>query len=184
MRFRNRETDLERELRAQRPQPRKEFVQMLTRPSAAPKVRRRLVPGLVVVASVTAVLAGSLGTAGALGAATHSVVKLYRSVGHIVEPARAPKLSASHNVPNKAKGDKGDAKGDKGDGTGNGNGGNAGGQPTGDPTGKNPFEHQYDHLEPVCFDKHIIIFVFRREALILLASDGHHFTPASTCRRR
>jgi hypothetical protein len=84
MGFRKRETDLERELRAQRPQPREQFVQMLSRQNMAPaKVRRQRAPALALVAVVTVMLAASLGVAGALGNASHSVKTFYTSASHI-----------------------------------------------------------------------------------------------------
>src|SRR5579862_5277394 len=83
MGFRKRETDLERELRAQRPQPREQFVQMLSRQNVAPKARRRRAPALALIAAVTVVLAASLGVAGALGNASHSLQTFYASASHI-----------------------------------------------------------------------------------------------------
>jgi len=84
MGFRKRETDLERELRAQRPLPREQFVQMLSRQNPAPpKVRRQRVPAFALVALVTVVLAASLGVAGALGNASHSLKTFYTSASHI-----------------------------------------------------------------------------------------------------
>ena len=84
MGFRKRETDLERELRAQRPQPREHFVQMLSRQNVAPsKAQRRRAPAFALVAVVTVMLATSLGVAGALGNASHSVKTFYTSASHI-----------------------------------------------------------------------------------------------------
>jgi hypothetical protein len=84
MRLWRRETDLERELRAQRPQPREQFVQMLSRQNVPPpKARRQRAPAFALVAAVTVVLATSLGVAGALGNASHSVKTFYTSASHI-----------------------------------------------------------------------------------------------------
>jgi hypothetical protein len=84
MRFWKRETDLERQLRAQRPQPREQFVQMLSRQNVAPpRTRQRRAPAFALVAVVTVMLATSLGVAGALGNASHSVKTFYTSASHI-----------------------------------------------------------------------------------------------------
>lgn len=84
MRFWKRETDLERELRAQRPQPREQFVQMLSGQGVAPpKARRRRAPAFALIAAVTVLLAASLGVAGALGNASHSLQTFYTSASHI-----------------------------------------------------------------------------------------------------
>ena len=84
MRFWKRETELERDLRAHRPQPREQFVQMLSRQNVAPpKARRQRAPAFALVAAVTVVLATSLGVAGALGNASHSVKTFYTSASHI-----------------------------------------------------------------------------------------------------
>ena len=87
---RTRETKLERRLRAERPQPRDEFVRMLGRRIGPPeRARRHLLPKIALVAAVTAALAASLGAAGALGAAGGSVHAFSISVVHLVSPPRA-----------------------------------------------------------------------------------------------
>jgi hypothetical protein len=101
MRFRNRETDLERELRAQRPQPREQFVQMLSgRPSATRTPGRNTAPGyaaprVAFVTALTVVLVASLGVAGALGHATKSVHSFGTSVYSVVHSPSSSTLSAN-----------------------------------------------------------------------------------------
>ena len=83
------ETNLERELRAQRPQPPTELVRMLSRQIAPmQRTRRFALPKVALVAAVTAALAASLGAAGALGAAGGSVHSFSVSVVHLVAPPK------------------------------------------------------------------------------------------------
>ena len=82
-------TMLERELRAQRPQPPSELVRMLSRQIGPMERTRRLaLPKLALVAAVTAALAASLGVAGALGSAGGSVHSFGVSVVHLVSPPK------------------------------------------------------------------------------------------------
>ena len=83
------ETALERELRAQRPQPPAEFVRMLSRQiGPMQRMRRFALPKIALVAAVTAALAASLGAAGALGSAGGSVHSFGISVVHLVSPPK------------------------------------------------------------------------------------------------
>ena len=157
MRFRNRETDLERELRAQRPQPREQFVQMLSgreaphkpTPTPTPKLRpnRRPAPRIALVLVVSLVFAASLGVAGAVGYAKHSVTTFSTNVFHIVH--------ASHHTNN-----------------------------PGDPDDNfnDPFRAQYDLFRVACFlPTHHLIFVFRAYYDYLLLHYPTIFGPPSAC---
>ena len=94
------ETQLERELRAQRPQPPSEFVRMLSRQiGPMHRTRGRVVPKIAFVAAVTAALAASLGAAGALGSAGGSVHSLGISVVHLVSPAKPTVVVRTVNAP-------------------------------------------------------------------------------------
>lgn len=137
------ETKLERELRAQRPRPRDEFVQMLSRQVVAPERTRRFVlPKVALVAAVTAVLAVSLGVAGALGAARGPVHTFSVSVVHLVSP---PSSVTSHTgtTTTTTSGDT-----DNGDAT---------------PTHW-PFQEQYGHKIPICWHGSVI-YVTPRELI-------------------
>jgi hypothetical protein len=95
------ETKLERQLRAERPQARDEFVHMLSRRIGPPeRARRHLLPKIALVAAVTAALAASLGAAGALGAAGGSVHAFSLGVVHLVSPPRATPEPRSAVTPN------------------------------------------------------------------------------------
>src|SRR5581483_379878 len=92
MHFRKRESDLERELRAQRPQPRDEFVHSLSRlvePTRSMR-RRAGVPKFALVGAMTVLLAASLGVTGALGSASHSLHSFSWSIGHLIGPKTHP----------------------------------------------------------------------------------------------
>lgn len=165
------ETNLERELRAQRPQPRDEFVRMLGRQIApARRTRRSLLPKVALVAAVTAALAVSLGVSGALGAAGGSVHSFSISVAHLVSPPRAPvrggstvgtsntNSSASNNVVTTTN-------------------------PSGITSYENgtpphyPFQSQYGFRIPICWQGHII-YVTLREAVWYIF---HGARPARSC---
>jgi hypothetical protein len=168
MRFWNkrRETGLERELRAQRPQPPAELVQRLCRESAtARRSLRSLLPRIALVAAVTVVLVASLGAAGAVGYATKSVQALGSSVLHVVQSPQSAKTHGSQ------LGNKGN--GNEGKGNGNGQGGD------GDDHGHDPFHHEYGHRVPICHHGEVI-FVPSREYFYRLL---HGDTPAP-CRPR
>lgn len=156
-----RETELERQLRAQRPQPRAEFVKMISRNSATPKSHRSLVPRIALVGAVILLLAASLGAAGALGNATKSVETFGHSVLHV---AQSPFNSSTDSKGGKNVGSQsGNQSGDhQGNGNnGNGNNGNGGGngngnEGDGDGHGHDPFHHQYDHKLPICHNGELI----------------------------
>ena len=132
-----RETDLERELRAQRPQPPAELVQLFCRECAtAQRSRRSLVPRLALVGAVTVVLAASLGAAGAVGYATKSVQALSNSVLHVVQ---SPSTSSHVGKTN------GSTAGNKIKGGGDGY-----------DHGHDPFHHEYDHRVPICHHGQIV----------------------------
>ena len=114
-----RETELERELRAQRPQPSAELMQRLSHESAARRLRSGFVPRLALVGAVTVVLAASLGAAGAVGYATKSAQNLGNSLFHIVQPP-PPKTTGAPSFSNSSKGGKGDGQNDNRNGHGNG----------------------------------------------------------------
>jgi hypothetical protein len=80
-----RETDLERELRARRPKPSDEFVRSLSRLVEPTRRSRRVaLPKVALVAAVTAMLAASLGVAGAFGYAADSFHAFGNGVSHLV----------------------------------------------------------------------------------------------------
>ncbi|MGZ4360048.1 MAG: hypothetical protein ACXVZW_09740 [Gaiellaceae bacterium] len=159
-----RETELERELRAQRPQPRAELVQLLCRESAtAQRSLRGLFPRIALVGAVTVVLAASLGAAGAVGYATKSVHALSTSVLHVVQSPSTLLHSGKTN---------GSQFGNKGNGNGQ-----LGGD--GDDHGRDPFHREYDHRVPICHHGQVV-FVPSREYFYRLL---HGDTPAP-CHRR
>ncbi len=152
------ETDLERELRAQRPQPRDEFVQSLTVGIAPARPARRLsLPKVALVGAVTLVLAVSLGTAGALGAAGGSVRSFSVSVVHLVSPPKGASNSPDHVTTTTSSGGTVDY-------------GNA------TPTHW-PFQEQYGHMIPICWQGHII-YVTPRELIWYVF---HGAKPARSC---
>ena len=144
---RSRETELERRLRAERPQPRAEFVQMISRKSATPRSYRSLIPRIALVGAVILVLAASLGAAGALGNATKSVETFGHSVLHV---AQSPFNSSTDSKSAKNEGSK-----TANIGNGNGNNGN-GNEGDGDNHGNDPFHHEYDHKLPICHNGELI----------------------------
>lgn len=190
MAFRNRrETDLERELRARRPQARDQFVEMLGRQFAAPKRRIGFgaVPRVGLVAAATVVLAASLGAAGAVGYATSSVHALSTSVFHIVRAPSSKATSISHKLSIKKtsgkhvkvrkvrKGTGGTPTGDPGNGSG--------GTPTGDPGQRHdPFGEEYDHHVDICHEGHMVLVP--AHLYFYLLEHGKDYRPAADCRRR
>jgi hypothetical protein len=128
------ESGLERELRAQRPQPPSELVRMLSRQiGPMQRTRRFALPKIALVAAVTAALAASLGVAGALGSAGGSVHSFGISVVHLVSPPKATLVSRPVNTP-----------------------------PSHTTTGSGaapahyPFQWQYGHLISICWRGEII----------------------------
>jgi hypothetical protein len=188
-----RETELERELRAQRPQPPAELMQRLSHESAARRLRPRFVPRLALVSAVTVVLAASLGAAGAVGYATKSAQNLGTCLFHIVQPP-PPKTTGAPSFSNSSKGGKGDDRnggnhnggngGNGGNGNGNGNGGNGGNgnggnggngngdDHHGDDHGHDPFHHEYDHHVPICHGGQTIYVPSQEYFYRLLHGDG------------
>jgi hypothetical protein len=152
------EPKLERELRAQRPQARDEFVRTLSR-QVAPLERRprSALPKVALVAAVTAVLAVSLGVAGAFGAARGPVHTFSISVVNLVSPPHSPSSNTSTSTT-----------------TTNTDGLTSHADAT--PT-HFPFQSQYGHLIPICWQGHII-YVTPRE-LIWYFFHGAH--PARFC---
>jgi hypothetical protein len=147
------ESDLERELRAARPQPREEYLQALAREIGGPKPEGRRAPGrmlprLALVAVVTVVLAASLGVAGALGHATGSIKSLGEGIYHVFH---AP--------------------------------GNANGEVVGDPhddndhNGRLPFHVEYDHYLPICHDGTIAFIPTQAFIPLVVAGHGHWRAP-------
>jgi hypothetical protein len=128
------ETGIERELRAQRPQPPAEFVRMLSRQiGPMQRTRRFALPKIALAAAVTASLAASLGVAGALGSAGGSVHSFGISVVHLVSPPKATLVVRSVNTaPNHTT-------------TGSGAG-----------PAHYPFQWQYGHLISICWHGKII----------------------------
>jgi hypothetical protein len=206
MEFRNRrETDLERELRARRPQARDQFVEMLGRQFAAPKRRIgfRFAPRVGLVAAATVVLAASLGVAGAVGYAKSSVQSFSDSIYHIVQPPSSKSTSTLIKSSKRLKlsllkkGGKGDSgpTGDSGSGgtptgdTGSGGtptgdpGNGNGGIPTGDPGGRHdPFKEEYDHHVDICHEGHMVLVPFH--LYFYLLEHGKDYRPARDCRPR
>ena len=172
---RNDETKLERELRAQRPEARDEFVRRLSRQVAPLERRRRLaLPKIAVVAAVTAVLAVSLGVAGALGAARGPVHTFSISVVHLVSPptpapqtrgggatATSTNSSASSNTVTTTTPTTTSGQTDYSNAT---------------PTHW-PFQSQYGFMIPICWHGSII-YVTPREAIWYFF---HGALPARSC---
>ncbi len=164
MGFRKRESDLEQRLRAERPQPRDEFVHSLSKlVEPVRKARRAALPKLAFVGVFTVGLAASLGATGALGSAGGSMQSFGFGIVHLIAPAKAspprlvsspPKISSGatakpatvtltttttqQNPPGQT------------DGNGNTNYGNA------TPTHFPAFNHQYGFKIPICWLGHII----------------------------
>ena len=155
----NDETKLERELRAQRPQARDEFVRMLSR-QVAPLERgpRFALPKVALVAAVTVVLAVSLGVAGAFGAARGPVRTFSVSVVHLVAPPHSPSSATANTATSPT--------------TTNGITDYSNATPT-----HWPFQTQYGHKIPICWHGEII-YVTLREAIWYFF---HGALPARAC---
>ena len=93
------ETKLERELRAQRPQPRDEFVRRLSRQVTPLRRRRLALPKVALVGAITATLAASLGAAGALGEGGNAVHSFTSSVSSLVSPPKLTWVTAKPTTP-------------------------------------------------------------------------------------
>ena len=129
------ETDLERELRARRPQHVIEFVRRLSGQITPLRREQRVgFPKVALVAALTAVLVASLGAAGALGAARGPVHTFSLSVVHLVSPPRTSAAPATTTTT-----------------TTSGQTSNANATPT-----HWPFQAQYGGLIPTCWHGSII----------------------------
>jgi hypothetical protein len=94
-----REHELERRLRAERPEAPEEFVRMLSPLVDPPRHRTpRAVQKLAVVAAVTALLAASLGFVGAFGEADASFHAFGRGLRHLVDAPAAGTLPAQQRA--------------------------------------------------------------------------------------
>lgn len=132
------ETGLERELRAQRPEPPAELVRMLSRQiGPMPRTRRLALPKVALVAAVTAAIAASLGAAGALGAAGGSVHTFGVSVVHLVAPPKSTVVAHPVSTPTPASTTTTTT--------------DSGASPA-----HYPFQWQYGHLISICWRGHII----------------------------
>jgi hypothetical protein len=168
-----RESEVERELRARRPKPPDELVDHISTMVSASKrpSRGRIAPKVVLIAAVTAVMAASLGVAGALGYAGGSVHSFSSNVVHLVTPShqdggytrgagftRGQPNGGSNSGPGSSSGQ------------GSGNNGNNGSQGDpqhsqggGDPNGgwgRDPFKHQYGGRWPICWHGHRLNVTF------------------------
>ena len=133
---RGKDSELERELRRNRPQPRDEFVQMLSnRVERESRLRRSLRSRIAGVAVASAVMLAAVGAFGGIGYAANGVKD-------VVNVAKSVVVAA-----------KGDAKKSTGDNKG-GNGENKGGNENngkGDNGGK-PDDKQYGHKKKICHE--------------------------------
>jgi hypothetical protein len=133
------ERELGRRLRAERPKPSEEFVRRLSgQIEPARRARRVSAPRVALVAAATAVLALSLGVAGAIGSATGSIHVFGTSVLHLVQPATTRATSSGTVTANHSQ---------SGQGV--------------DPRTFSyrhfpPFMHQYAGKIPICFHGQII----------------------------
>jgi hypothetical protein len=100
---RHSESELERRLRADRPQAPEDLVRRLSGAfgsDSTPAPRRTLMPRVAVVCAVTAAIALGLGVAGAIGSASGSVHAFGRGVIHLVQApsTSAPRVTAASTV--------------------------------------------------------------------------------------
>jgi hypothetical protein len=133
---RGKDSELERELRRNRPQPRDEFVQMLSnRVERESRLRRSLRSRIAGVAVASAVMLAAVGAFGGIGYAANGVKDVVKVATSVVVAA------------------KGDAKKSGGDNK-SGNGDNKGGNDNkgkGDDGGK-PDDKQYGHKKKICHE--------------------------------
>jgi hypothetical protein len=107
---RDSKTELERRLRAERPQAPDDLIRRLSGlfwSGSASGLRRTLAPRIAVVCAVTAAIALGLGVAGAIGSATGSIHAFSRGVIHLVQApsTSAPRATAGSTVtPNHSQG--------------------------------------------------------------------------------
>ena len=141
-RRRERDTELERRLLAERPEAPDDLVRRLSAQLEPERpARRATMPRVAVVCAVTAALALSLGVAGAIGSASGSIQAFSRGVFHLVQPPSAPAtVTTDHNQ-------------------------GGGGLGPSDPrfwstrhfeSGGDPFDQEYAHLIPICWHGQII----------------------------
>lgn len=148
---RGKDSELERELRRNRPQPRDEFVQMLSnRVERESRLRRSLRSRVAGVAVASAVMLAAVGAFGGIGYAANGVKDVVKVAQSVVVAAKGDtKKSNSDN-----KGGKGDNKGGNGDnkgGNGDNKGGNGNNNGKGDNGGK-PDDKQYGHKKKICHE--------------------------------
>jgi uncharacterized membrane protein YgcG len=169
---RMRESKVEHELRARRPQPPDELVDHISRMVGASKARvsrGRTAPKIALIAAVTAVMAASLGVAGALGYAGSSVHSFGNNVVHLVvlnhDTSRDHGQPTSHNQGGGQTGGSqtgGSQNGSSHGGSGNGGQSSQGGGQSqgGQDWGKDPYKHQYGGRWPICWQGHRIQVTF------------------------
>jgi hypothetical protein len=142
-RRRDPETELERRLVAERPQPPDELVRRFAHVRPERAARRTTMPRVAVIAAVTGALALSLGVAGAIGSASGSIQSFSRGVVHLVQ---APSTPAPTVTPDHSQGGGGGILGPS------------------DPRWWShrqfesgpPFGQQYANLIPICWHGQII----------------------------
>jgi uncharacterized membrane protein YgcG len=150
--------DLERRLRRDRPEPRPEFLAMLSdRIESRPRHRRRVSLRVGLVGAVTAVMLVAMSAVGGLGyaaAAVQSVASAAKAV--VVAPvvaAKAPVVAASKSD-SKGSDNKGSDNKGSGGNSGGSSGGNSGGSSGGnDDKGGKGDDHEYGHHEKMCHKK-------------------------------
>jgi hypothetical protein len=155
---RGHDSELERRLRAERPQAPDELVDRLaSRIAPVPRPRRATGPRLALIGAITAAIALSLGVAGAIGSARGSIQSFGRGVYHVVQPSpahtttvAAPVTAPQTTVPHTTTVSP------------NHNQGGSGQLPIGflpsrihDPNIP-PFGFQYGIKVPICYQGHII----------------------------
>ena len=145
---RGKDSELERELRRNRPQPRDEFVQMLSnRVERESRLGRSLRSRIAGVAVASAVMLAAVGAFGGIGYAANGVKDVVKVAKSVVVAAKGDaKKSGGDNKGN----NKGDNKGDNKGGNGDNKGGNDN-KGKGDDGGK-PDDKQYGHKKKICHE--------------------------------
>jgi hypothetical protein len=144
-------SDLERVLRAERPQAPDEFVERLSaRVSgvALRRSRRTLIPRVALILGATLLLGLSLGVAGAIGSAQGSIQAFGRGVYHVVSPL-PDHTTGTAAAPNTTSG-----SGQAQDGNSQVASGLASGRIR-DPA-LPPFGFQYGIKVPICYQGHVL----------------------------
>jgi hypothetical protein len=137
---RGKDSELERELRRNRPQPRDEFVQMLSkRVERESRLGRSLRSRIAGVAVASAVMLAAVGAFGGIGYAANGVKDVVKVAKSVVVAAKGD-----------AKKSGGDNKGDNKSGNGDNKGGNDN-KGKGDDGGK-PDDKQYGHKKKICHE--------------------------------